>query len=263
MQILWGGGLNKYAIAIMQGWFSHSYDFLPPKNILPIFVGTHFTNSVQQYLIYLLARNPHYFNDKTIGCRDLYTLEFCQKLGLDAYFSRCLTLTLPKRKSQSSQNKVFFVGLADEFLPFIPKHIKNQAEHINQQFFMSDKLSSQTFFNAANTLLARYKNEAKLIITSALHCAAPCTAMGIPVIFCRQNDEQLTRFSALDSILPLYTLDDFKKNRVNFSPNVPNIEPLKNVMLENLRLSVQKMRGENVNLAKLLECRAYIQNFKA
>lgn len=263
MQILWGGGLNKYAIAIMQGWFSHSYDFLPPKSILPIFVGTHFTNSVQQYLIYLLARSPHYFDDKTIGCRDLYTLEFCQKLGLDAYFSRCLTLTLPKRKSQSSQNKVFFVGLADEFLPFIPKHIKNQAEHINQQFFMSDKLSSQTFFNAANTLLTRYNNEAKLIITSALHCAAPCTAMGIPVIFCRQNDEQLTRFSALDSILPLYTLDDFKKNRVNFSPNVPNIEPLKNAMLENLRLSVQKMRDENVNLAKLLECRAYIQNFKA
>lgn len=263
MQILWGGGLNKYAIAIMQGWFSHSYDFLPPKDILPIFVGTHFTNSVQQYLIYLLARSPHYFDDKTIGCRDLYTLEFCQKLGLDAYFSRCLTLTLPKRKSHSSQNKVFFVGLADEFLPFIPKHIKNQAEHINQQSFMSDKLSSQTFFNAANTLLARYNNEAKLIITSALHCAAPCTAMGIPVIFCRQNDEQLTRFSALDSILPLYTLDDFKKNRVNFSPNVPNIEPLKNAMLENLRLSVQKMRDENVNLAKLLECRAYIQNFKA
>lgn len=262
MKMLWGGGLNKYAIAIMQGWFSHSYDFLPPKNILPVFIGTHFTNFIQQYLIYLLARNPHYFDDKTIGCRDLYTLEFCQKLGLDAYFSRCLTLTLPKRQSQSSQNKVFFVGLADEFLPFIPKDIKNQAEHINQQLFMSDKPSSQAFFYAANTLLTRYKNEAKLIITSALHCAAPCTAMGIPVIFCRQNDEQLTRFSALDSILPLYTLDDFKKGCVNFSPNVPNIEPLKIAMLENLRLSVQKMRGEDVKLAKLLEYRAFIQNFK-
>lgn len=128
---------------------------------------------------------------------------------------------------------------------------------------MANPLTSQTFFNAANALLARYKNEAKLIITSALHCAAPCTAMGIPVILCRQNDEQLTRFSALDSILPLYTLDDFKKNRVHFNPNVPNIEPLKIAMLENLRLSAQKERGENVNLAKLLEYRAFIQNFKA
>lgn len=246
----------------MQGWFAHSYDFLPPKNILPVFIGTHFTSYIQKYLLYLLARCPHYFDDKTIGCRDLYTLEFCKKLGLNAYFSRCLTLTLPKRESKPNQNKIFFVGLQESFLPFIPNDIKNQAEQINQQLFKTNNLTSNHFFDVANALLQRYKNEAKLIITSALHCAAPCTAMGIPVILCRQNDEQLTRFSALNSILPIYTLDDFKKNRVDFSPNVPNIEILKTAMLKNLRLSLQESRGENVDLAELLECRAYIKNFK-
>ena len=257
-----GGGGCKYAIAIMQGWFAHTYDFLPPKNILPIFIGAHFTDYIQSYLLYLLARCPYYFDDKTIGCRDLYTLEFCQKLGLNAYLSRCLTLTLPKRKLKPSQNKIFFVGLPDSFLPFIPKDIKNQAERINQQAFMSGNLTSHHFFDAANTLLERYKNEAKLIITSALHCASPCTAMGIPVILCQQNDEQLTRFSALDGILPIYTLDDFKKKRVDFSPSAPDIEQLKSAMLENLSLSLQESRGENVDLKRLLECREYIKNFR-
>ncbi len=247
----------------MQGWFAHSYHFLPPRNILPIFVGTHFTEHIQKYLLYLLACYPRYFDNKTIGCRDLYTLEFCQKLGLKSYFSRCLTLTLPKRTPNPSQNKVFFVGLDDKFLPFIPRDIKAKAEHINQQGYMPDTLISAHFFDTAKTLLMRYKNEARLIITSALHCASPCVAMGIPVIFCRQNDEQLTRFSTLSGILPLYTIDDFKNNRVNFAPNAPNIEPLKSAMIENLRLSICESRGESVDLAKLNEFREFIANFSA
>ena len=180
-----------------------------------------------------MARYPHYFDDKTIGCRDLYTLEFCQRLWLNAYFSRCLTLTLPKREPKPSQNKVFFVGLSDEFLPFIPKEIRERAESVNQQTFMPDFLIRKSFQNVAQNLLERYKNEAKLIITSALHCAAPCTAMGIPAILCRQNDEQLTRFSALDKILPIYTIKDFKKKRVDFATTAPNIKLLKRAMIEN------------------------------
>ena len=249
-------------IAIMQGWFAHSYHFLPPKNILPVFVGTHFTGDIQRYLLYLLACFPHYFDDKTIGCRDLYTLEFCQKLGLKSYFSRCLTLTLPKATPNPNQNKIFFVGLDDKFLPFIPSEIKRHATHINQQCYVSNTLTPTHFFDTANNLLARYKNEAKLIITSALHCASPCVAMGIPVIFCRQNDEQITRFSALSGILPIYTIDDFRKKRVDFSPNAPNIEALKSAMIENLHLSVKQSRGENVDFAKLREIREFIANFK-
>lgn len=264
---IWGGGnrVNSEShingkIAIMQGWFAHSYHFLPPKNILPVFVGTHFTKHIQQYLLYLLACYPHYFDDKTIGCRDLYTLEFCRKLGLKSYLSRCLTLTLPKRTPSPSQNKIFFVDLGDEFLPFIPSAIKRHATHINQQNYAPNMLTSAHFFDTANALLTRYKNEAKLIITSALHCASPCVAMGIPVIFCRQNDEQLTRFSALDGILPIYTIDDFKKKRVDFSPQTPTIEALKSAMIENLHLSVSESRGESVDFAKLTEIREFVAN---
>ncbi len=155
------------------------------------------------------------------------------------------------------------MGLDDKFLPFIPRDIKVKAQHINQQGYMPDSLTSAHFFDTAKTLLTRYKNEARLIITSALHCASPCVAMGIPVIFCRQNDEQLTRFSALKGILPIYTIDDFKNNRVDFAPNAPNIEPLKSAMIENLRLSVSVSRGESVVLVKLNEIREFIANFRA
>ena len=255
-----GGG-----VVIMQGWFAHNYSFLPPKNLLPVFVGTHFSEYIQKYLLFVLARCPTYFQNKSIGCRDLYTLEFCQSLGLNAYFSRCLTLTLPKREPKASQNKIFFVNLPKEFLPFIPKDIKEQAEPINQQVVVFDRIDlndDSCCLKMAESLLGRYKNEAKLIITSALHCAAPFVAMGISVILCRSNNEQTTRFSALNGILPIYTLDDFKKKQVDFNPKPLNIESLKKALFENLRLSIKEAYGETIDTNKLLEHRDLIKNFK-
>ncbi|MGV0033849.1 MAG: polysaccharide pyruvyl transferase family protein [Candidatus Azotimanducaceae bacterium WSBS_2022_MAG_OTU7] len=44
----------------------------------------------------------------------------------------------------------------------------------------------------AGELLERYRTQAKLVITSKLHCALPCIAMGIPVIFfADKRDERL------------------------------------------------------------------------
>ena len=189
-----GGG-----ICVFQGWFSHSYYFLPPPNILPVFVGTHFIESTQIFLQCLYARVPWYFENKEIGCRDLYTLRFCEKMGFSAYFSRCLTLTLPKRKITKSQNKVFLVNITDDILHFIPKSLISNAQIINQRYVqIKENATQEYFFVITKNLLERYKNEASLVITTALHCAAPCVALGIPVVLI-QNDktEQNTRFCAL------------------------------------------------------------------
>jgi len=82
------------------------------------------------------------------------------------------------------------------------------------------------------------------------------------VILIRNNEEQKQRFSALDGILKVYTLDDFKKNAVNFSPKALDIEPLKEAMLENLKLSILKAFGESVDEAKLQNLCEFIANFK-
>ena len=51
------------------------------------------------------------------------------------------------------------------------------------------------------------------MITSALHCAAPCVAMGIPVLLISLNPaENANRFSALSGIVESKTLEDLKKS---------------------------------------------------
>jgi len=45
----------------------------------------------------------------------------------------------------------------------------------------------------ANRMLSQYMDEASLVITTRLHCALPCVAMGIPVIlFGDPNDPRLS-----------------------------------------------------------------------
>ncbi|WP_348518297.1 hypothetical protein [Campylobacter sp. CCS1377] len=61
--------------------------------------------------------------------------------------------------------------------------------------------NEKEFYEQIKALLKRYENEAKLVIAIALHCASPCTAMGIPVVLLADNyNEQKTRFGALKGI---------------------------------------------------------------
>ena len=211
--------------SIMQGWFSYGFDFMPSKWLNPIYFGTHFTAGVRNFLLEFLVRFPSFFKELEIGCRDKFTLEFCQNYKIKSYFSRCLSLTLPKREPLKTKGRVFFVDVNNEFLNFIPENLKQNAEFISQR---SCNLGADAHWDDYHLktlkLLKRYENEASLIITSALHCASPATALGIPVILLCENEEQTQRFGALEGILKFYTLKDFKEKRVNFSPKAPDIE---------------------------------------
>lgn len=121
----------------------------------------------------------------------------------------------------------------------------------------------KNLYRKTEDLLQTYKNKAQLIVTSALHCATPCTAMGIPVVLIAKNQENINRFSAIKGIIPIYTYDDLKNNRINFNPKSLNIEDLKQYMLQNLKLSTLKEMGEKIDENELMQIRHNIQYYKA
>lgn len=147
----------------------------------------------------------------------------------------------------------------------MPKDLLKNAEFINQK---SNSTSNEPFlqeywFEKAEALLNKYKNEAALIITTALHCASPCTAMGIPVVLLCENEEQRARFSALKNIIPIYNLDDLKNKKIDFNPKAPDIEDLKEAMLLNLKLNIQKAKNLSIDEALLKKTREKIATFRA
>ena len=118
-------------------------------------------------------------------------------------------------------------------MDIIPKKIRQQADesitHIYQ--FSKYPLSEEEvadYENYAKKVLEKYYNEAKLVITSRIHSAMPCIAMGIPVIFIHPKLKD-SRLDVLDGIIPKYSPND--KYAINWNPKAPNIEKMKELQL--------------------------------
>lgn len=250
-------------ICIMQGWFSETRTWVPSESITPIYVGTHFNHSTRNFIASCPKLRDH-LSGYVIGARDPSTAAFLKDQGLNSYFSRCLTLTFPKRESVPSVGKCFIVDVPEYFMPYIPLSIRKDAQIIQQREVgrgTSDQYHQDKYFSAAQDFLERYKTEATLVITSALHCALPCIAMGIPTILIsadKYTPDFQQRLDVVADIIPIYGLYDLREGAVNWAPIAPDIEDLKEMMLENLRLMLDKACGRTTDEQRIQALRKKI-----
>jgi hypothetical protein len=163
-------------------------------------------------------------------------MELLKSKNIDCYLSHCLTLTFDKRESLESQNKIIISSRDKYILDLLPDEIKLISHYINHY---SDTNDFMINMNKAKDLLEYYKKESKLVITTFLHCALPCIAMGIPVIVFYPNNDDINhqfdveRFSSLASITHIYSFDDITNNKVNWNPEPIDIDDLKKSIMDN------------------------------
>ncbi len=237
---------------IMNGWFTHNiHNWVPSENIDPIFVSFHMNNTAAPFMLsekgiaYLKKHEP-------IGCRDQFTADTLKSKGIDAHFTGCLTLTLDSYKVDDSQRgddiyivdplysyprpeKIFYntkltiknilngsafqLGKKNKHLNnFISKDVLDVAEFINQEP-PSNQFSDEQKFEMAEALLNKYAR-AKLVITSRIHCALPCLALGTPVIFVNGFDSFVDS-CRFDGILELFNRIDVNSKTGEFTANFP------------------------------------------
>jgi hypothetical protein len=160
---------------IMNGWFSGNAEAWPPSPLIhPIFVGFHVTGrfkpAVERHARYLKAFEP-------IGVRDAATGRFLESLGIRTETTYCLTLTLPRRQRPPAQGRTFIV---DAESIAIPRSLRKGATKMGHTI---PPLGPEVTLPLAQKLLDLYREQASLVVTTRLHTALPCLAMGIPVIF--------------------------------------------------------------------------------
>ena len=258
---------NEINIAINQAYIGGGVPtYLPSYDIRCLWHSIHYEQAAKDSILLLNSVRPDFWNGVEVGARDRSTLEFFKSLGVKSYFSRCLTLTLPLRSKEQEQkaDKVFLVNLDDDFIKKLPSSITQNAAIINQRFIKVDGIYDEKhYFDMTRNLLMRYANEASLVITSAVHCAGPCIAMGIPVVlvdFCKEIGKDNERFSIFDGILRVYKPEDVDKIDFN-NIKAPNIEDLKVAMLKNVSLSLEALLTGKKD-PKLDELRDFISNYK-
>ncbi len=176
---------------LMNGWFMHHPRHWPPSSkVTPLFVSLHLTKRAAATL--LDEKGIAYLKQYRIGARDMFTLKVLQEKGIDTYFSSCLTLTLGRSYTHQPGTDVYFVDVLHKW-HFIGRRrrllrkvfsdkLLDSAIHIQHRQSASDYPTEESRFELADRYLTLYQN-ARLVVTSRLHCALPCLAMGTPVIF--------------------------------------------------------------------------------
>jgi hypothetical protein len=171
--------IGEKTVLIMNGWFAQApqNSFPPHPDIVPVFFGFHVTPDCCAHILsgesraYLKKHEP-------IGCRDRTTCELLEQRGVKAFYSRCVTLTFPRRTAFPQDGIIFMVDA--EGIP-LPSSLREKACYVSHS--VDSKLPDQTKDAYARALLAAYRDHARLVITTKIHCAMPCIAMGIPVLY--------------------------------------------------------------------------------
>ena len=235
--------LNEYSSQeeiklIMNGWFMAEPENWPPSGVIdPLFVSFHITHDYDANQKLLTEKSLEYFRKhEPIGCRDYYTLDLLKSHGVNSYYSGCLTLTLERDVYSSSEkrnDKIYIVdvlykmkGSPLKFLKnwkrrwllkqIIPGAILDQAEYITQ--VVPKGTSEEEKFKIAEAALAKYA-DAKLVITSRIHCALPCTAFGTKVLFidgALDAKTDTTRLKGIADFFNVYKVADVIKSYRGF-----------------------------------------------
>jgi len=208
---------NEKYMLIMNGWFSHfpQNSFPPSEAIVPVFFGFHISDwyGEKGKNHFFKPQSISYFKKhEPIGCRDRKTAEMLREKGVNSFYSKCLTLTFPKRVKEPKNGKVLLVDA--ENIP-LPKFLTKNALKITQSVpdYYEDELKTKM----AKKLLSLYRNEAKLVITTRLHCALPCLAMGIPLLFFgNENDYRISIIKDLQ--VPIYKAPPKRKGFLKLRP---------------------------------------------
>ena len=207
---------------IMNGWFmTHPENWPPSKHIRPLITSFHINGSVENQMLseesirYLKSHEP-------IGCRDSHTCDLLSSKGVDAFFSGCLTLTLGNTyKHDGSSGKVLFVNVLDEFksLSELILHPRTTYGRIKSGLFRDafyKRRKADNLLDMADAFLKQLA-AAKFVVTSKLHTALPCLAMGTPVIFINGGLYEYANIGRLSGLIDLLNVIDVDRNH-NVTP---------------------------------------------
>lgn len=229
-------------IFIMNGWFGN-FPWPPSPWVDPIFISFHMAGkdlAKPEYADYYRRCQP-------IGCRDRATVKKLENIGVKAYFSGCLTLTL--RNPYQPEERGDYAVVVDAHLEndgsyppstpallkrLVPQSILKNAIYVEQE--VADPYAYNFAYKTARALeLLDLYAKAKVVITTRLHCALPCLALGTPVVFMHRNYETDIRFDGYREFLKGYSMESASADINWDAPHPTDISQLRNSVMADLK----------------------------
>ena len=227
-------GDEKEPIAvIMNAWFlNNKLNWPPANNIYPCCVSMHFAELDPReceigfkFLNGIGGDYLKYYGP--VGCRDKGTEHVLHDKGIDAFFSGCLTLTLPKQQvCEHKRPYICLVDIEDSVCEIISKRLADKEMDVIRISHLTDLESNfEKRVENVKQLLTQYQN-AHCVVTSRLHCALPWLAMEVPVLYVENRQEYRTKefvqllhhtnISEIEDFLNIYSLVNPWENKLDY-----------------------------------------------
>lgn len=183
---------------IMNGWYLYNkFNWPPSPYIKPLVIGIHFTGKDHYGIGYDFIDGPgrdFFLENGSIGCRDSSTLKILQGKGIDSYFSGCLTLTLNPFNGLAGRKQTVVADVSDAIKNHIEGCLGEEITVVTHDLTKTQQRPTlEERFDRVEKLLKTYQ-AATQVITTRLHVALPCLALGTPVLLINDN-EDMDRFA--------------------------------------------------------------------
>ena len=254
---------GKPVAVLMAAWYMwHKWNWPPSEYIVPLLTGIHFSDHQASEQVgspvkteFLTGCGAEYMNAYgPVGCRDHYTLNQFKELGLDAFFSGCITLTLPKMEKRVPEREyICACDLPPDVLAKLKEIVAGRCEIVETTHYMDYRESDATWEErekAVVELLTLYQN-AKCVVTRRLHCALPCLAMEVPVFVTNRHKRPVSgRFDPYYDWIKHCTYKSFLAGKFKYDfldppPNSKKYLPVREAMIKSIGEFVQKYENED------------------
>lgn len=223
---------------VLNGWFCHRPDRWPPAPCIdPLLISFHVTNNPEpgsgMRAREEFSRMPHvlrYLHEKApVGARDYFTLEWLQSQGIDSYYSGCLTLTF-QRPAVPREPFIVINDLSQEVAARVEAvtelDVRRTTHHDSQTVGPDQRIRK------AEVLIDLYAR-ASCVVTSRLHGALPCLAMGTPTLLIDESWDQ-SRFTGLNELVHHCTGAEFLSGEIEYDVRNPPPNPERHIGLRDL-----------------------------
>ena len=187
---------EKVAV-IMAGWYLENHLNWPPSPYInPLLISMHFDTYMRKFAGENIEKN-HVLEGyggnwlkrtAPVGCRDIYTKMILEKHNIPAYLSGCITLTINKLMGVEHHNKICLVDVPDQVHDYVETYYGDIIV-MSHEMKKSDADWNNRKRNVEKTL--QVYQGAKCVVTTRLHAALPCLAIGTPVLLLEDIKEYL------------------------------------------------------------------------
>lgn len=256
---------------IMNGWFMHPPYAWPPKSesIHPLLVSMYVDQADSRVgEAFFSSESVAYLNSHgPVGARDMSTLEFLRKHGVESYFSGCMTLTLQADPTIEKQDYILAVDLPEAVVEMLRQKTKRPV--IESSPYFDTNMSREDRFQMAEYFLFLYQS-AHAVVATRLHAMLPSLALGTPVFLVMDHLKyDSRRYAGLDDLVNKATDVDYLNDYNLFDVDNPPANPDKYLSIrEKLIADVSAFTGYNndktfrtVDFSRIAMNEAYVRLF--